>query len=217
MSSRQFGLAISAALDKSARSIAASPGRSEDAEMFERFLEGDDAVAVRLFKKYNGQLFLYCAKILGSNAQAEDTTQEIWERLIRLRSKPQPVSNLAGFLFTIARNLCLNQNRTAGRSVPLGSIADSAHPSCTIPGSTDLEELVISSLDQLGFEDRELLVLNIYCGYRLDEIAAMLDISPNAVWTRASRARARLRRIVADLADNTGADGDRGETEEERP
>ena len=199
-------MTITSILGVTDRGASASLGRSEDAELFERFLAGDDAVAVRLFRKYNTRLFLYCAKMLRSNDQAEDVTQEIWERLIRLRSKPERVGNLAGLLFTMARNLCLNQLRATGRSVPLGSIAESAHPSTTIPGSTDVEQMVLSALDALGFEDRELLVLNIYCGYRLDEIATMLEISPNAAWTRASRARARLRRIIADMSDEGSGD-----------
>ncbi|MGA1308250.1 MAG: RNA polymerase sigma factor [Candidatus Kapaibacteriota bacterium] len=51
-----------------------------------------------------------------------------------------------------------------------------------------MEELVNSSLDSLKFEDKELLVLNMFCGYRFDEIAEMMGMSPNAIWTRASRA-----------------------------
>jgi RNA polymerase sigma-70 factor (ECF subfamily) len=202
-----FGIAITSILGSTGRVASASLGRSEDAELFDRFLAGDDAVAVKLFRKYNTRLFLYCAKMLRSNDQAEDITQEIWERLIRLRAKPEQVGNLAGLLFTMARNLCLNQIRNAGRSVPLGAIAESAHPSTTIPGSTDIEETVLSALDSLGFEDRELLILNIYCGYRLDEIATMLEISPNAAWTRASRARARMRRIIADMGDEERGPG----------
>jgi len=42
----------------------------------------------------------------------------------------------------------------------------------------------------------------MYCGYRFDEIAEMLKISPNAVWTRASRARAQLREIISRYQKN---------------
>ena len=62
-----------------------------------------------------------------------------------------------------------------------------------------MEELVNSSLDTLKFEDKELLVLNMYCGYRFDEIATMMGMSPNAIWTRASRARAQLRDRVKSM------------------
>jgi RNA polymerase sigma-70 factor (ECF subfamily) len=188
--------------------VSVSVGRSESLDLFDRFLVGDDAAAVKLFQKYNSRLFLYCAKVLGGQEQAEDVTQEIWERLIRLRSKPAEeqvqVRELDGFLFRIARNLCLNHIRGTRQSVSLSSVEEAALPSCTIPGASDLEELVVSSLDSLRFEYREILILNIYCGYRLDEIAAMMDVSPNAIWTRASRARAQLRKIVRQMASSSG-------------
>jgi DNA-directed RNA polymerase specialized sigma24 family protein len=60
-----------------------------------------------------------------------------------------------------------------------------------------LEELALASLEKLSFEYREVLVLNLYCGYRFDEIAAMTGKTPDAIWARASRARAQLRKMVA--------------------
>lgn len=182
------------------RTPAPSGGSSTEAELFARFLAGDNQAGMGLFQRYNNQLFLYCSKILSDVDLAEDVTQEIWERVLKLRAKPQEVLNPTGFLFRIARNLCLNQMRVRYRAVPLDTVEESALPCYTMPGASDLEELVLSSLDALRFEDRELLILNVYCGYRLDEIAGMLDISPNAVWTRASRARAQLRTIMKRYA-----------------
>lgn len=179
-------------------------GMSEEAALFARFMDGDDAAAIRIFERYNNQLFLYCSKILGDLDQAEDLTQEIWERILKLRARPQEVLNPTGFLFRIARNLCLNQMRIRYRAVSIDSVEETALPSYTIPGASEVEELVLSALEALKFEDRELLVLNVYCGYRLDEIAVMLDISPNAVWTRASRARAQLRAIMKSQSQSTG-------------
>jgi DNA-directed RNA polymerase specialized sigma24 family protein len=61
-----------------------------------------------------------------------------------------------------------------------------------------MEELALTALDALPFETREILVLNLYAGYRFDEIAAMLGKSPDAIWARASRGRAQLRTIIAE-------------------
>jgi DNA-directed RNA polymerase specialized sigma24 family protein len=61
--------------------------------------------------------------------------------------------------------------------------------------------MVLASLDELSFDHREVLILNIYCGYRFDEIAAMMGKSPDAIWARASRARAQLRKAVRAMID----------------
>jgi DNA-directed RNA polymerase specialized sigma24 family protein len=59
-----------------------------------------------------------------------------------------------------------------------------------------MEELAVAALQELPFNHREVLVLNIYCGYSFEEIATMLGKSPEAIWTRASRARSQLRKLI---------------------
>ena len=169
----------------------------EDAALFERFLRGEDEAFVALFRRHNRRLFTYAMKILGSREQAEDITQELWERVIQLRSAPQQVHNPAGFFVRMARNLCLDHLKRGRRTVPLDDETESAHLETAAEELTELEEIAVAALDRLPFESREVLVLNLYCGYRFDEIATMLGKSPDAVWARASRARAQLRKIVA--------------------
>jgi RNA polymerase sigma-70 factor (ECF subfamily) len=172
----------------------------EEAQSFAKFLSGDDNAAMYFFRAYNRKLYLYCAKLVNNMHAAEDITQEVWERIIKLRSQTQPeIANPGGFMFTIARNLCLNHIKLKKHTIPLDAISEMDIPHEYQPGSTDMEELVNSSLDTLKFEDKELLVLNMYCGYRFDEIANMMGMSPNAIWTRASRARAQLRDRVKTM------------------
>jgi RNA polymerase sigma-70 factor (ECF subfamily) len=172
----------------------------EEAQCFAKFLSGDDNAAMYFFRAYNRKLFLYCAKLVSNIHAAEDITQEVWERIIKLRNHSQPdIANPGGFMFTIARNLCLNHIKLKKHTIPLDAISELDIPHEYQPGSTDMEELVNSSLDTLKFEDKELLILNMYCGYRFDEIAQMMGMSPNAIWTRASRARAQLRDRVKSM------------------
>ena len=173
---------------------------AEEAQYFAKFLSGDDNAAMYFFRAYNRKLFLYCAKLVNNTHAAEDITQEVWEKIIKLRSQTQPeIGNPGGFMFTIARNLCLNHIKLKKHTIPLDAISEMDIPHEYQPGSTEMEELVNSSLDTLKFEDKELLVLNMYCGYRFDEIANMMGMSPNAIWTRASRARAQLRDRVKSM------------------
>ena len=175
----------------------------EIVELFNLFLKGDDKAALLLFNTFNKRIYLYCAKIVSNTYIAEDITQEVWERIIKLRfQEGTNILNPIGFIFTIARNLCLNHIKLQKHVISLDSLDDFRLPSVHQAGSTSVEELVNTSLNALKFEDRELLVLHMYCGYRFDEIAEMLNISPNAVWTRASRARAQLREIISRYQRN---------------
>ncbi len=167
-----------------------------DVEALDRFLRGDDTALADLFDRHNQKLYTYCLKIVGDPVQAEDMTQEIWERVVKLRLNPQQIHNPIAFFMRIARNLCINHVKSRRPISSLGSLSEAAHPTAPITERTELEETVQMALGDLSFDYREVLVLNIYCGYPFEEIAAMLGKSPDAIWMRASRARARLRSAV---------------------
>ena len=181
---------------------------SEDVALFRDFLSGDDVAAITVFRKFHRRLFVYCSKVLGSPEQAEDVVGEVWERVVRLRANPPEVHSPIGFLLRVARNLCLNHIRSRRDHASLSSIDEREHPATATEERSELEERLIVALDQLPFETREILVLNAYCGYRFDEIARMLDKSPEAVWARASRARVQLRKMVVEANEKANRGND---------
>ncbi len=178
----------------------------DDASLFSRFMKGDDEAFLHLFRRHNERLHLYCLKIVGDRDQAEDLTQEMWERVIELRRSPSEVRNPVGLLLRIARNLCIDHLRKARRLLSLTELEETDLPTYSIREPSEMEEIALASLEKLPFEYREVLVLNLYCGYRFDEIASMLDKSSEAVWATASRARRKLRTMVltAQEADVKG-------------
>ncbi len=164
--------------------------------MYNRFLAGDDSACMEMFHRYNQRLYTYCVKMVGDLAQAEDLTQESWGRLVEFRLSGKPLHNPIGFLMKMARNLCLDHLKARKRLLPLDSVHESALPIDRSYQPSEMEELAVIALQQLAFDYREVLVLNIYCGYSLEEIAVMLGKSSEAIWTRASRARSQLRKLV---------------------
>ncbi len=171
----------------------------EDVLLFARFLDGDDAAMMDLYDRHSNRIYLYCLKILGNEQHAEDVTQELWERIIKLRQNPQEVRNPKGLLLKIARNLCLNHIKAQRRHSDLNELTDSDHPASYPRELSHLEEIVVLSLPKLPFAQREVLILNAYSGYRFDEIAEMLGESVGAVRMRASRARGHLGKIISAM------------------
>jgi RNA polymerase sigma factor (sigma-70 family) len=169
-----------------------------DAQLFVRFLDGDDTAFMELFDRHTHRLYMYCLKFIGDRRQTEDLVQDLWERVIRLRSEQREgLDNPVGFLIRMARNLCLNHIRDRKQISSLQDIPEWEHPA-TIPRElTHNEELVVAALRHLPEAQREILVLNAYSGYRFDEIAEMLGEQVGAVRTRAWRARAQLGRIIS--------------------
>jgi RNA polymerase sigma-70 factor (ECF subfamily) len=185
---------------------------SPDVAHFARFLAGDDAAFMQLFDRHTHRLYLYCLKFLGDREAAEDIVQDLWERVIKLRSAPREApDNVLAFLYRIARNLCLNFRRDSKQHASLEGLGEHDHPHADSRELSQHEELVIAALPKLPIAHREVLILNAYAGYRFDEIAQMLGEPVGAIRTRAWRARAQLGRIISALIGLDEA------SDEERP
>lgn len=169
----------------------------DDAALLARFQAGENEAFVELFDRHNRRLFIYCLKVVGRHEHAQDITQELWMRVVQIRNRQCVVANPLGFFLRIARNLCLNYKASRREYVSLSDLPEHAWPNGE---EREIDEIVRAVLDELPFDYREVLILNVYCGYRLDEIAEMLGKSPEAVWKRASRARKELRmRVMKEL------------------
>jgi RNA polymerase sigma-70 factor (ECF subfamily) len=173
----------------------------DDEALYERFIAGDNDACVVLFKRHNQRLFTYCLKLVGDPPQAEDLAQEVWGRLIEFRSSGRPLHNPIGFLVRMARNLCLDYLKSRRKLMALDGLNESSHPTYSLPELSEKEELILISMQKLPEDYRDVLILNIYCGYTFEEIAVILGKSPEAIWTRASRARSQLRKIVRAAYD----------------
>jgi len=192
------------------------------ASHFQAFLAGDDTAFAALYREVNPRLSAYCYKL--APGHAEDLMQELWERVIGLRSRagrsmsnhapaPREIDSPLAFLFRMVKNLAIDEFRKTKNGITLDSDATdgtyqshAAHPShvAEFEQSTDIEAIILEALEKLSAEERELLVLNIYSGYHFGEIAEMLGTSPEAIWQRASRARGKLRKIVIEDAERMG-------------
>jgi RNA polymerase sigma-70 factor (ECF subfamily) len=164
-----------------------------------RFMAGDDLAFEQLFNAHNNRLFNYCANIVRDDQAAEDITQEMWLKILRIRSEPKEIGNPVGLFLTIVRNLSLNYLERRRRQSRL----DGTEELIAAPGRerTMEEEMVVLALEQLSFDYREVLLLNVYSGYTLEEIATMLGKSNEAIWKRATRARAKLSKLVIKMLE----------------
>lgn len=173
--------------------------------LFNKFLAGNDEAYRSLYDAYERSVFIYCCRLMGSEADAQDIHQDIWIRMFRLRGERTSIKKFSGLLFTIARNLCLNALRDKKQylNTPIDEIApdnDSFVRKVDFEQS-DLREMVQKALAFLPFNQREAFVLREYSGYSYQEIADITGATMINVKTRAWRARERLRKVLAAWMD----------------
>jgi RNA polymerase sigma factor (sigma-70 family) len=138
-------------------------------------------------------------RMLGSMADAEDALQECWLRLDRAR--PADADGLRPWLTTVIGRICLDvlRARRSRREDPSGTwlpepvvVAYGSPEEDVVRGdSVGLALLVV--LETLSPAERLAFVLHDVFAVPFDEIATILDRSPDAVRQLASRARRRVR------------------------
>ena len=160
------------------------------------------------FEEHRTRLRAVAYRMLGSLSEADDAVQEAWLRLSR--TDADEIENLGGWLTTVVGRVSLNmlRSRKARREEPLAGRlpdplidrADGVGPEheALLADSVGLALLVV--LETMSPPERLAFVLHDVFAVPFDEIAPIVDRSPEAARQLASRARRRVRaeRTVPD-------------------
>lgn len=157
----------------------------------------DDAerAFAELYNRYAQKLYLYCRKVLGNETDAHDVFQETWMRFHTAAKGGTKVENAVGYIFRIARNLCLNRRRTTVTFVEFEHTMVSTHDKPY--EQKELLSLVDRALDVLDMEYREAFVLHEMEGMTYDEIAIITGDTVPALRNRVWRARKQIRKLLS--------------------
>jgi RNA polymerase sigma-70 factor (ECF subfamily) len=171
----------------------------------------DENFLTEQFDEHRGRLHAVAYRMLGSDSDADDAVQETWVRLNR--SDPTSIENLGGWLTTVTARVCLNvlRSRKTRREELLDphvpdpvvqrAEADEPEHEAVLADSVGLALLVV--LDTLAPAERLAFVLHDMFGVPFDEIAEMVDRTPDAARQLASRARRRVQGASVPDADAT--------------
>jgi RNA polymerase sigma-70 factor (ECF subfamily) len=152
------------------------------------------------FEEHRTRLRAVAYRMLGSLSEADDAVQETWLRLNR--TDADAVENLGGWLTTVVARVSLNMlrsRRSQGEEFldlrmpePIVDRADGTDPEheALLADSVGLALLVV--LETLNPAERLAFVLHDMFAVPFDEIAPIVDRSPDAARQLASRARRRV-------------------------
>ncbi len=163
---------------------------------------GDPAAFVRAYERHKARIYAFLVRMVGRPDAAEDLFQETWIKLALHAARLAEDTDLAGWLFTVARNLAVSHLRVPAD--PPG--ADGSEPPAAAPSPLDwlsaseTQAHLERALAELPPHLREVLLLVAVEGLRQDQAAAVLGASHDAVRQRLTRARARLAERLEELA-----------------
>lgn len=152
-------------------------------------------------------LYGFAMMLTRDPTEAQDLVQETYLRAVRAFGTLVPDSNLKSWLFTIMRNIWLNQlrhSRSGPRFVEIdaeegGSVRwfdqMAADPHVVFLRKLEREE-VRAAIDSLPSPYREVVVLRDIEGFTYQQIADILRCPAGTVMSRLGRAREKLRQLL---------------------
>ncbi|MEV1131339.1 sigma-70 family RNA polymerase sigma factor [Agromyces sp. NPDC049794] len=156
----------------------------------------DRRILARRFETERPRLRAIATQLLGSAADADDAVQETWLRLER--ADAAGIDNLAAWLTTVVSRVSLDLLRAPRRTREHSwqvepwrdePVAEDADPADLVARSDRVSVALLVLLETLSPAERIALVLHDVFGQPFEEIAAVLDRSPEAARQLASRAR----------------------------
>jgi len=182
-----------------------------DAQRMLQFQKGDQKAFEELFEKYHRPILNFCFRFLGNSHEAEDIAQDTFIQVYQAAPRYQPLTKFSTWLYTIAKNLCLNRLRE-GRMEAMAKVNSLMGEEESLleeqivsnnPGpdqqaeEKEITEIVQKAIRDLPAAIRLPLILRRYQELSYEEIAQILGCSVTAVKLRLHRAKRLLAQRLA--------------------
>lgn len=197
------------------------PSELTDEQLMVRFKGGDASAFEALLRRHQTPVFNFIARMVGDRARAEDLAQETFIKVIKGVGTWVEKAKFTTWLYTVARNQCLDSMRreTLRRAESLDAaaagdedgralvetIADAGAAVDRSADSARLRPLLERALAGLPEEQREVFVLREYSGLQFKEIAELTGAPENTVKSRMRYALEGLRKALVALGVDASA------------
>lgn len=183
-----------------------------DVRLMLRVRDDDAAAFEQLMLRYQTRLIRILEHLMGRRDMAEDLAQDVFLRVYRSRKSYVPGSKFSTWLFTIANNVALNAKRSLSRRKEVNVVEETgsidAHPleqmaqaaSGLMPtrqiDHAEMCDVVRVAISALNERQRLAVLLSKFEHMSYQEISEIMDLTPQAIKSLLSRARANLREIL---------------------
>jgi RNA polymerase sigma factor (sigma-70 family) len=176
-----------------------------DNEILEAIGKGDDRALEHLYKQVLPKVKNYVARNGGSNEDARDIFQDavvVFYKYVKT-GKFNGQQNIAGFIFSVSRNLWINSAKRKSKMVMLNeSLLNNVTENFADELlSKEREQYIVKLFSALGESCKQILLYSIYDKFSMKEIKEKMGFtSENVAKTKNYKCKQRLMKLVKDNA-----------------
>jgi RNA polymerase sigma-70 factor (ECF subfamily) len=178
---------------------------ASDETLIAAIANGDERAMRTLYTRHNVRVFRFISRLLGDQGLAEDVVSEVFIDVWRQADRFEGRSQVATWIFSIARFKALSvRRRRHDAELDEGAaelIADTADNPEDTALKSDRSQQLRACLTQLSREHREIVDLVYYHEKTIEEVAAIIQVPQNTVKTRMFYARKRLAQLLSTHQD----------------
>ena len=145
---------------------------------------------------FKDKVFRLAKRLLVSNEEAEDATQEVLMKLWDKNEQMERYKNVEAFAMTMTKNYCLDKLKSKQASNLKLVHSNYEDSKTSLQRQIELEDSIgwmHKIIETLPEQQKMVIQLRDIEQYDYDEIAEMLDMKPTAVRVALSRARKEVR------------------------
>ena len=167
-----------------------------DEGLLARIADGDRKAMRTLYGRHSVKLYRFVLRLVGDEAKAEDIVSEVFFDVWRQADRFEGRSQVATWIFAIARFKALTARRSrrdqALDQTIVETVADTAdNPEIALQKKSDAA-LLRTCIAQLSTDHREVIDLVYYHSMSVEQVAAVLGIPNGTVKTRMFYARKQI-------------------------
>jgi RNA polymerase sigma-70 factor (ECF subfamily) len=174
-----------------------------------RAINGDESALRAIWTQHAPRIDALVRRLVGDPDQAADVAQEVWIQIFRALPGYRGDSQFSTWAHRIAVNRTLNALRSLRRISKVE--VDIEEDSFSVEHDGDrsmLAQTIDEAVQKLSPGARHVFVLHDVEGYTHEEIATELGITSGGSKSQLFKARAKLRRLLAPLMDESQPAGE---------
>jgi RNA polymerase sigma-70 factor, ECF subfamily len=183
----------------------------QETELIIRAQNGNISAFEELIYNYDKKVLALAMKYVKNEDDAKDIYQDVFIRVFKGLKKFQFKSEFSTWLYRIVTNVCLTHKTKSNRREFISihpdeenenssfDIADEKPSPDRVVNSSEISEHITEALESLSQRQKMIFILKHYEGYKLKEIAEMLQCGEGTIKKYLFDAVRKMRTQLADL------------------